>query len=495
MSVIRILMVAFGLALAACLAGARPDIAHATDLQVVTISPSQDARWLSQAAPGPGGNPSVLDSTLAFGYGAYEDWLSALQFNLSSVPASAAITSAELQLYYTGQCLGSYFTPCGESVPNFQAFHPIQAWSTSSVYVARDASEPVGPNEIVNRDGIVRGETSFDVYGPPRWLKIDITDLTIAWLAGSVPNYGVILDSYDGIYGGGGHFYSSRHGDPPLRPKLVVTYVANEEMLHGTDTSEGELFSYNDDPSGGEIVDGASEYVPDFQGEDANLEPSTIIGPDNRRPITGDRLRKFPNRAVVHIERISGADCSGALIGANTVATAGHCLYDFNTEVWNGIAYVAPAQDDESTRPYGSCDVVKRFVASGWKRFGAKGADYGAIKLDCNVGNRTGWFGFVRNPDNVVVGLTSIISGYPSDKPEGTQWRSVDKIRRVTTQRLYYRNDTTGGMSGSPVYRGRDAGCRWCIMGIHAYGGTESNYGPRINRFALRNLNRWKNWP
>lgn len=477
----------FGFALS--IAGARPDVAHASDLQTITISPAQDARW-SQAYGAP--NPSVLDTKLAFGYGAYEDWLSALQFSLGSIPTSSAIVSAEVHVYYTGQCFNSYFTPCGEDVPTFEAYHPVQPWSTSSVYVRRDATEPVGTNEIVNRDGIVRGEASFDLYGPPRWLRIEITDLVSAWLAGSVPNYGVILDG-GGIYGGGGYFQSSRYGDPGLRPKLVVAYVANEELLHGVETSDGESFAYSDAPSGGEVVDGASEYVPDFQGEDANLEPTSIIGPDDRVHITGERIRKFPNRAIIHIEQADGDDCSGALIGPRTVATAGHCLYDPDTQQWQGIDYIAPGQDG-STRPYGSCGFVKRFVSSGWKRFGAKGADYGAIKLNCTVGNRTGWLGFIRDPDIVVVGLTSIISGYPADKDEGTQWRSVDQIRRVTPRNLFYRNDTTGGMSGSPVYRGKDSGCRWCIMGVHAYGGKNANSGPRINRFALRNFNRWKNW-
>ena len=73
--------------------------------------------------------------------------------------------------------------------------------------------------------------------------------------------------------------------------------------------------------------------------------------------------------------------------------------------------------------------------------------DYGAIKLNCTVGNMVGWYGITTaNPKN----KPSIIQGYPGDKPL-EQWFSADKVRATTSRQVFYNNDTIGGMSGSPV--------------------------------------------
>lgn len=480
-----VLIVAYA-AVGVCLAGATPDAAFAADPDVATVSSSQDAYWSQQwHGTGPA-NPAVVSGTLKLGYGAYEDWIAGLKFDLSAIPASAAIISVKLQVYYTGQCFNSYMSPCGEQPQSAAVFRATQPWTYSSVFV--NGTEPLGASKITFEE--TAHASDFDYYGPPRWLTIDITDLSIAWLEGSLPNYGLFIDG-NGAWGGGGNFYSSRHSVSTLRPKLEVTYVANEELLHGTETSDGESLPYSDAPSGGEMVDGESEYIQFFQGEDANLEPTSVIGPDSRKRVTGDTIRKFPWRAIAHLSN----GCSGVMIGPRTVATAGHCVWDIITNEWKTINWVAPGQDG-SDKPYGQCGVVKRFVSRGYKRYAAVGADYAALKLDCTIGNRTGWMGIIKDLDGVVRGQTSIISGYPGDKPEGTQWRSIDEIRRVFKRRLWYKNDTAGGMSGSPVFRGKESGCRWCMMAVHTK--TEEpqaafNSGTRITRHVLRNLNKWKN--
>lgn len=478
----RRVILALSVGVVLLVSAALPGTANAASPEVAVIQPIRDAKWLEGCCSS---HPAVTDGTLVAGVGAYEDWLAALQFDLSSVPPTAGIISADLRMYFTGECLNAYFH-CGDWPQTFYAFRATQPWTYSSV-------EDVDPTKDgVISDGVVEGEKQFDVYPPPRWMTIELDELVLKWVNGSAPNYGVIVDGWSAGYGGGGYFYSSRHSDPALRPVLVVSYVPTEDELHNTVTDTGGN-PYDDTPMGDEMVDGSSEYLPDFQGEDANVEsPATIIGPDDRVRITGDRIRKFPYRAIVHIERSNGTDCSGMMIDRRTVATAGHCIWDRDLDQWRGIDYVAPGQDGATTRPYGACGVIRRFVTDGYKKYGAVGADYGALRLDCNVGNDTGWFGLIRNPDDVVRGITSIISGYAADKPEGTQWRSIDQIRRVFRFRLFYRNDTVAGMSGAPVFRGRDAGCRWCAVAIHTRGGEALNSGSRIGRQAFRNYSRWR---
>ncbi|HEY0698308.1 MAG TPA: hypothetical protein VGD43_10930, partial [Micromonospora sp.] len=58
-----------------------------------------------------------------------------------------------------------------------------------------------------------------------------------------------------------------------------------------------------------------------------------------------------------------------------------------------------------------------------------------------------------------------------------------------TTEKVYYRNDTVGGMSGSAVFQNR-TGCGFCSMAFHGYGGNP-NSGKRITQTAYNNMQYW----
>jgi glutamyl endopeptidase len=121
--------------------------------------------------------------------------------------------------------------------------------------------------------------------------------------------------------------------------------------------------------------------------------------------------------------------------------------------------------------------------------------DYGAIKLNCDIGETTGWYGmFWKNGS--LAGLPTETNGYPGDKPL-TQWRSSDRVRVSEGLRVFYRNDTIGGMSGSPVWTKRGPGCPFCVMAVHAYGiygerpFARNNHGARITKQVFDNLTAW----
>jgi len=136
------------------------------------------------------------------------------------------------------------------------------------------------------------------------------------------------------------------------------------------------------------------------------------------------------------------------------------------------------------------------FAPSGWTSGEDELFDYGAIKLDTPLGNTVGWLGYGAKLDENVVKRNVRIFGYPSDKPQGTMWGTRRDIKGVEDQKLYYKIDTFGGQSGSPVYGKLSNSCQPCAFGIHAYGvgGVTypgSNSATRVTDTVVANLLFW----
>ena len=138
---------------------------------------------------------------------------------------------------------------------------------------------------------------------------------------------------------------------------------------------------------------------------------------------------------------------------------------------------------------------------AGWTATADDQYDYGAMKLDCAVGNQTGWFGWWWQAKSLDGQLAKII-GYPGDKAQ-QQWKSKDYVRYTEARRLFYGNDTVGGNSGSPVFRVRGASepmCAGpCVMAVHAYGTYGAypyisyNHGTRVTQAVSDNFFLWRN--
>lgn len=267
-------------------------------------------------------------------------------------------------------------------------------------------------------------------------------------------------------------------GGPPvdLSDESAVDRLADQLFLEGVEDA-GARVTF-EEPRTGTLA----KY--------AGLE--SVIGPDHRRRVY---TSTFPERATVYITYNNGRWCSGAMIGPSAVATAGHCVERgasggfYDTRLFR----VYPGSDGNS-RPYGSCTAKQLVTTDGWANSSNEEYDYGAIILNCTVGNQTGYYGWItENPLN----QPTTVQGYPQDKnPAGSQWQSNDKVRAASTLQIFYPNDTYNAMSGSPVWYDKNGPY---LNGIHAYGrhGTGNhalyNHGVRITSSVSANLLTWRN--
>jgi V8-like Glu-specific endopeptidase len=185
---------------------------------------------------------------------------------------------------------------------------------------------------------------------------------------------------------------------------------------------------------------------------------------------------------------------TGWFIGPHTLATAGHCVYIKGSGVagrdgWVRSIKVIPGRNG-GRAPYGIVTSTRFFTVKGWTDQGSEHYDYAAIVLPSDLGSKTGWFGIANFSDGNLIGSKGNISGYPGDKPPGTQWYHFNNLASVNATKVFYDIDTVGGQSGSAVYRivdGRPYG-----VAIHAYGGATQNSGTRISMPVFQNLRNWK---
>lgn len=222
----------------------------------------------------------------------------------------------------------------------------------------------------------------------------------------------------------------------------------------------------------------------------------SVIDADERRQVTDTTA--FPYRAIVSLVAYfpgGSGTCTGFFIDADTLATAGHCVYNESFGGWSTGIIAYPGRNGSSA-PYGYAYATHIYATSGWYVAGDHRYDYGAIKLDTPLGTTVGWLGYGVKLDERLARVNVRIFGYPGDKPEGTMWGTRRKIKGVEAEKLYYKIDTAGGQSGSPIYGRLSNACPTCAFGIHAYGtGIEpyasSNSGTRVSSTVFANLVYW----
>lgn len=285
-------------------------------------------------------------------------------------------------------------------------------------------------------------------------------------------------------------------GDGPADDTETAPSAGSDEAADAAGEVESvEGYEVPGTALGAEVAQQIDENLPDIGEASFGPLPESVIGVDDRVKINNTSV--YPWRAHCSL-RITARDGSqwigtGWFNGPHTVITAGHCVFIRNSGVagrdgWVRSITVIPGRNG-TQQPYGAATSSNLRSVTGWTSSGNWEYDYGAIILSSNLGSTTGWFGFGAYSDATLRASTANISGYPGDKPAGTQWYHARRVTSVAARKVYYDVDTFGGQSGSAVYRISN-GSRYA-MGIHAYGGS-MNSATRITSGVYNNLVAWK---
>lgn len=276
---------------------------------------------------------------------------------------------------------------------------------------------------------------------------------------------------------------------------LELPEFANEALL---ETSRAEA---QDEAGGGPLLDAwYADFADDAtralilqQPRMTETAMEVVIGADDRVRVTNTTT--YPWRCICAL-RITAKDGSrwigtGWLAGNRTVITAGHCVYLHSRGGWASSIEVIPGANGAG-RPFGSVSSSVLRSVKGWTQDKQRSHDYGAIILPRGWAHagKLGYFGFANLGMLSLLGLNVNLSGYPGDKPDGTQWWHARRITLATPRTIVYNIDTAGGQSGSPVWRLKD-GQRHCV-GIHTNGSVLGNSATRIVAPVFDNIKKWK---
>ena len=204
------------LALALALAFATPAVSIAAT--GVTLEPVEDVSFPFACSWGYDWEERCWrDDSTRLPIGGEEDkaWRAALRFSLASIPATATILSARLEVYYDRTCVGPYASDRSCDGRSFTV--DVHSLVSADWY---DEREP-------ELDPSLNARFQLPAGAGPRWMTWDLTGVVEDWHYGFAENAGLLLtlpDEQEWPAVGGPKPPSSSFATPSLRPRLVVDY-------------------------------------------------------------------------------------------------------------------------------------------------------------------------------------------------------------------------------------------------------------------------------
>ena len=262
-------------------------------------------------------------------------------------------------------------------------------------------------------------------------------------------------------------------------------YAKNQDeyTIHVVNRKSGKNTAYDvENTENRDIISDA--YVPKRKKISASNDISVqnIVGTDDRQLVTS--TFSFPYRTIARITVTHQDNTltygSGAMIGKNLFARAGHVLIN------DSLSH--PKSIKIEFGLYGSSAYFTTTNYSSYIYYGDYHGydtkhDYGFVVLSSNVGSDvTGYMGFSTSWDS---SNPIYVAGYPGGNPymyigSGNIYNTTDDVYTINV-------DTTAGQSGGPAYGLVDG--MPCFIGVFSGNNGEKNY---VRRFDYQ-LYQWLN--
>lgn len=280
---------------------------------------------------------------------------------------------------------------------------------------------------------------------------------------------------------------------PAVDPDEVVSDSSGSVAMFTPETALTDA-SVQDGSSGTSSTGDPSSVATDADAADnspaaieGDASPQGVFGTDSRVQVKD--TTKYPWRAYVALNTSAGR-CTGSLVAPDVVVTAAHCIVEDAGTVdpdWATGVTVWPGRNGRST-PYGHCGKKQLWAPRGWIDLKSMAYDWGVIKLNCSIGNTTGWFGYNGNSQT-----SGNIFGYPASKnPVWSMWGAGGTWKDDTSVLTTHTIDTSPGQSGSPMLT---SGCgAYCVHAVHGGQHGPYNAGARVvtQNKAIQTINKAK---
>ncbi len=203
----------------------------------------------------------------------------------------------------------------------------------------------------------------------------------------------------------------------------------------------------------------STEYFAGVQGSnpsqsfDSPLEKSF----SHLQPVDDALLSPWQQQVKIFVTAANNQrfTCSGTLIDATHVLTAGHCVYSKRKGGWVQEIEVVPAYQDGKA-PFGSAKMEEIFSWSEWINKQNYNFDLAVIKIDQPLGAITGWLAYGYESYILFYKKNEFNNpGYPATAPyNGKQlynWRGNFDFN-YGEHLLYVKNKAHAGQSGSGAF-------------------------------------------
>ena len=218
--------------------------------------------------------------------------------------------------------------------------------------------------------------------------------------------------------------------------------------------------------------------------------PESVCGRDERVKVDPETSPPYNWICSLVITAVNGEQYVGSgfkihipNLNCGVIVTSGHCVYLHGAYAEN-ISVTFPGQETVIPKQ------ADLYASPEFIQYSNPDYDYGLIILSGNSDEGFGWSAIV--PDSELLGRIVTDCGYPGDKhPWPQMWITGGELTKVTTNRLFYMNDTMGGQSGSPVYTWYKG--YWTVLGVHSYGGCPNSATRFSSQMICRFLERTQN--